>query len=296
MALALMWLRKILLCSTMALAPCATAWACAICAPSAAEQTLTQRLYKSEVVAIGRTLPQPGALEIVAVVRGTGAVGTRLAGVALAHGMLSSPAASDTVLLAYTGGTWSVFGAMPQERAPWLAQLVDLRRPADASPTAPDANWPARFAFFQRDLENPVELVAQAAYDELSSAPYGAMRAAASAFRAAPLRAWLEQPVLGPRHPLYALMLGFVAQDADVAALQQRLLTASAREPLPTVSALLAAVIEAQGRAGMAWVQAHYLQSPQRTDAEVQAALLALRVHAGPGGRIGKESVVEGGA
>lgn len=292
MASAQKWLQKMLLCSMLVLAPCATVWACAICAPSAAEQTLTQRLYKSEAVAVGRALQQPGTFDIAAMVRGTGTVGTRLTGVAQAHGV-ASPAPSETVLLVYTGGAWSVFGAMPLERAPWLAQLVALRRPADASPTALDANWPARFAFFQRDLENPVELVAQAAYDELSSAPYGVMREAASAFRAAPLRAWLEQPALAARHPLYALMLGFVAQDTDVAALQQRLLKASAREPLPTVSALMAALIEARGRVGIAWVQAHYLQNPQRTDAEVQAALLALRVQAGPGGRVGKEAAVE---
>lgn len=291
--LALAWLRTIVLCSMLALLPTVSVWACAICAPSAAEQTLTQRLFKSEAVALGRTLQQPGAVEIAAMVRGSAAkVGTQLSGVALAYGV-ASPAPADTVLLAYTGGVWNVLGAMPLDRAAWLDKLVALRRPADASPTAPDANWPVRFAFFQPDLESPVELVAQAAYDELSTAPYGAMRAAGATFRAAPLRSWLEQPALGARHPLYALMLGFVAKDADVAALQQRLLKDSAREPLPTVSALMAAIIEARGRDGMAWVQSHYLQAPQRSDAEVQAALLALRVHASPGGRIRPDAAVD---
>lgn len=284
------WLRSVLL-SSLVLGPWGLVWACAICAPSSAEQTLTQRLFKSEAVAIARVLPQAGAFELLASVRGGTDKGTRLAGVALAPG-LAPPPVSSTVLVAYTGGVWTVHGAMPLERAPWVDKLIALRRPADASPTAADANWPARFAFFLPDLEYPVALVAQSAYDELSSAPYGAMRAASSAFRAQALGAWLEQADLAARHPLYALMLGFVAQQAQVQAFEQGLLKTSARTPLPAVSAWMAAVIEARGSAGMAWVQTHYLQNAQRTDAEVQAALLAMRVHAGAGGRLSREAAV----
>lgn len=290
MALWTKWLGKVLWWSLW-LAPWASAWACAICAPASAEQTLTQRLFKSEAVAIARTLPRPGEFELVASVRGGSGKETRLAGVAVAPGLAPPPVAS-TVVLAYTGGSWNVLGAMPAERAPWLDKLIALRRPADASPTAADANWPARFAFFLPDLEHPVALVAQAAYDELSSAPYGAMRAASSAFRAQALAAWLEQSNLEARHPLYALMLGFVAQEAQVQAFQQRLLKESARIPLSTASAWMAAVIEARGNAGMDWVQAHYLHNRQRTDAEVQAALLAVRVHAGASGRLSKEAAI----
>lgn len=290
MALWTKWLGKVLWWSLW-LAPWASAWACAICAPASAEQTLTQRLFKSEAVAIARTLPRPGEFELVASVRGGSGKETRLAGVAVAPGLAPPPVAS-TVVLAYTGGAWNVLGAMPPERAPWVERLIALRRPADASPTAPDANWPARFAFFLPDLEHPVALVAQAAYDELSSAPYGAMRAAAPAFRAQTLAAWLEQASLEARHPLYALMLGFVAQEAQWQVLQQRLLKTSARASLSTTSALMAALIEARGSAGMAWVQEHYLHNGQRSDAEVQAALLALRVHAGSGGRLSKEAAI----
>lgn len=281
------WLLKVVL-FTLALLPSAPVWACAICAPSAAEQTLTQRLFKSEAVAIARALSRPGEFELLATVRGAGEKGTRLSNVAVAP-TVAVPAASSTVLAAYTGGAWNVLGAMPLERAPWVEKLVALRRPADASPTAADANWPARFAFFLPDLESPVALVAQAAYEELSTAPYGAMRAAAAAFRAPQLATWLGQADLGARHPLYALMLGFVAQEPQVAALQQRLLKLSAREPQATVSAWMAATMEARGSAGLAWVQTHYLQNAQRSDAEVQAALLALRVQAGDGGKFSKD-------
>lgn len=269
----------------------APVWACAICAPATAEQTLTQRLFKSEAVAIARALAPAGEFELVAPVRGAGDKGARLAGVVLAPG-LAPPPVSSTVLLAYTGGAWNALGAMPLERAPWLDKLIALRRPADASPTAADANWPARFTFFLPALEHPVRLVALAAYEELSIAPYGAMRAASPSFDAQALGRWLERADLEARHPLYALMLGFGAQEAQALAFQQRLLKTSVRAPLPTVSALMAAVIEARGSAGMAWVQEHYLHNGQRTDAEVQAALLAVRVHAGASGRLSKEAAV----
>ncbi|TXH86727.1 MAG: hypothetical protein E6Q78_16470 [Rhodoferax sp.] len=280
------WLRKILLCSMLALTPGAPVWACAICAPSAAEQTLTQRLYRAEAVAIARVLPKAGEFERLVTIRGGADTAARLNAVG------AQLPDSGTVLLAYSGGTWNALGAMPVERAPWLDRLIALRRPADANPTAADANWPARFAYFLPDLENPVPLVAQAAYDELASAPYGAMRAASSAFNARALEKWLERGELEARHPLYALMLGFVAQELQVQALQQRLLNTSARSSMPTVSALLAAVIEARGPAGMAWVQAHYLENAQRSDAEVQAALLAVRVHAGASGRLSRDQAI----
>ena len=203
MALAQNWLRKILLCSMLALAPGAMAWACAICAPSAAEQTLTQRLYKSEAVAIARALPQAGRFELLATVRGERP--TVQSAQVQAHGNGTLPGPGTTVVLAYTGGAWNVVGALPQDRAAWLEKLIALRRPADANPLAPDANWPARFAFFQPDLENPNELVAQAAYDELSSAPYAALRAAARSLpSAARPRRWLavtEVPRTGKGEP-----------------------------------------------------------------------------------------------
>jgi hypothetical protein len=52
----------------------------------------------------------------------------------------------------------------------------------------------------------------------------------------------------------------------------------------------MAAVLEQRGDAGVSWLEQHYLQRADRTDAEVQAALLALRVHATDGRRIDKDA------
>ena len=267
----------------------AGAWACAICAPSAAEQTLTQRLYKSDAIAIGAALATEGQYRILASVRGV-QNGTQIFGVSVADGG-AAPDAGTSVLLAQSGGTWRVMAFMPVDRAAWVQKLIALRRPADADPA--QANWAERFAFFAPDLESPVAAVAQVAYEELSIAPFGAMRAASRSYATMPFWQWLSQPRLADRHPLYALLHGFVAPRDQASALEQRLLGASARESLASASALMAAVVEMQGDKGMAWLTKHYLQDGTRSDTEVQAALLAVRVHAADGVRVSKSAATQ---
>jgi len=267
----------------------AASWACAICAPSAAEQTLTQRLFKSEAVALGEALSRPGEFRVTSAVRGNVAPST-LASVTLADGVAPPPAGAS-VLLALGGGSWRVMAQLPAARAPWVQQLIALRRPADANPQ--DADWGARFRFFAPDLEHPVTAVAQVAYEELSIAPYGAMRAAAGSCAALPLEQWLAQPALAERFPLYALMAGFAGKTGGEAALQQRLLADSTRASQAQTSAFMAALIETQGQRGLDWLSRHYLQDRSRSDTEVQAALLAVRVHVADGARLDRATAVE---
>ena len=268
------------------LAAIQAAWACAICAPSVAEQTLTQRLYKSEAVVMAKARQRPGDFVVTTVVRGDEQPG-QLAGVT-AGDETPLPAPGTAVVLALNAGTWRVMAALPPERAAWVETVIAMRRAPDAP--AAQADWNARFAFFAPDLESPMAAVAQVAYDELSVAPYGAMRSATPYFAGKPLNRWLDQPALSNRHPLYALMAGFVATPAQVVGFERRLLQRSASEPPGVVSALMAAVLEQRGDAGLTWLEQHYLQQADRTDGEVQAALLALRVHATDGRRIGKDA------
>lgn len=264
-------------------------WACAICAPSAAEQTLTQRLFKSQAVAIAKALPQSGAFEVTAPVRGV-VNGMRLDAVLPAEDA-PVPAVGASVLLAQSGGTWRVMAEMPVQRASWVARLIALRRAPDAN--AADADWNTRFAFFAPDLENPVAAIAQVAYEELSLAPLGAMRASARHFSALPLQRWLVQPALSERVPLYALLYGLVAPAEAASSVQQELLRHSAARSQAANAAWMAAVLELQGTAGLSWLTQHYLQASARSDAEVQAALLALRVHVADGKRIDRSAATQ---
>lgn len=235
---------------------------------------------------MGLTSSVAGQYRVVAAVRGI-VPGGSLDGVSVADGG-SPPPVGTPVLLAQSGGTWRVMAPMPAERAAWVQQMIALRRAPDANPA--DADWAARFAFFAPDLENPVAAVAQVAYEELSSAPLGAMRAASRSYASMPLTQWLAQPALSERYPLYALMYGFVAPASAVPTLQKRLLAQSARDTQATSSAFMAAVMELQGADGLAWLSRHYLQDPSRTDTEVQAALLAIRVMVADSRRIDRSA------
>lgn len=276
-------------CLAVCVLSCQAVWACAICAPSAAEQTLTQRLFKSQAIAIGTALASEGQYRVTASVRAAEGEAV-LTDVGLADAV-APPADGSSVLLARSGGSWRVMAALPVQRAAWVRQLEALRRPADANPA--DADWAQRFAFFAPDLESPVAAVAQVAYEELSLAPLGAMRAAAAHFVKRPLAQWLSQPELAHRHPLYALMLGFVSTPDQGPMVRQRILNHSGAAPLATASAWMAALVEMQGQDGVEWLTRHYLQDATRSDAEVQAALLALRVHAADGARIGKPAATQ---
>lgn len=258
------------------------ALACAICSPSVAEQTLAQRLLKSEAIVIGTALPAPGQYRVTARVRAADG-NTLLAGVVLAD-TFASHAAGTSALLARGSGNWRVMAEMPVERAAWVRQLMEMRR--SATTNLADLDWGQRFSFFATDLENPVVAVAEVAYEELSQAPLGAMRAAAVHFAKLPLAQWLSQPELAHRHPLYALMLGFVATPDQVPLVRQRTMEQSASASVATVSAWMAALVELQGQEGVRWLVRHYLQDATRTDTEVQAALLALRVHVADAHRV----------
>ena len=64
-----------------------------------------------------------------------------------------------------------------------------------------------------------------------------------------------------------------------------------------TLSALLAATLEVRGNAGVDWIERNYLSGPsgdnRRSDAEIQAALLALNVHGNDGVRVDRDRVVQ---
>lgn len=201
------------------------------------------------------------------------------------------PKAGTPVVLAQSGGTWRMMAAMPLERAAWVRQLIALRRPPDANPA--DTDWGVRFAFFAPDLEHPVSAIAQVAYEELSQAPYAAMRAASRSYASFPLAQWLARPELAERYPLYGLMHGFVASADHAVTLRNRLLASSSRESLATNSAFMAALVELQGQSGLAWLTQHYLRDSNRQDTEVQAALLALRVHVTDGRRVDRAVATE---
>ena len=246
-------------------------WACAICAPADAAGTVRQRLRAADVVVLAAPTVA-NAFTAQHLIKGGWPQGP----IRLPQGAQESLTAPPLVLL-YRNGTadWQSAGPLAHHHADWARRLVALTDATDLTP----ARWTSRIASFLPELESLEPLVAQAAYEEIASAPYAAMRAAAPRLNPAQLVRWLDTPALTARRPLYALLLGFAGNQVSADWLQQRMAGLRSTGDGPTLSAMLAAWLELRGPEGVAWVERQYLSNPLAQEAGVSAALLALSVH-----------------
>ena len=281
-------LLRCLLLFVFLLAELSAAWACAICAPAPEQPTLRQQLRAADVVVLARLAPAAGTYSVVHLIKGDLPKGPIRLAVAPSDAQFrSSP---DEALLYRLGDAgWQRAGALSAARADWVRQLMALPDPVDPAP----AQWLARLGFFVAGLEDPQALLAEVAYAEMASAPYASLRVMAPRLDASRLMLWLDRPELKMRRPLYALLLGFVGQSAAASFLQQRM--AGLRDPadMPSLSAMLAALIEIQGADGVQWLERHYLSGPLNRDELVPASLLALSVHGSDGQRVSQARVVQ---
>ncbi|QDL54069.1 hypothetical protein [Rhodoferax aquaticus] len=305
------WLRAMLFCLAVMLA--SNVQACAICAPSDGQTTLLQRLYAADavVMAEGQVGQNSSTWMPLALIKGP-----LPAGVALRNPMPLSPpdaaalaqslspgsdaakAAVHVLLYTASNASWRSAGPLGLEREAWLRSMAALPRAMQAGVLDPKIQWPARLAALAPDLENSQSLVAQTSYEEISQAPFPAMRSLKPVLKVKQLSHWLDQPGLEARRPLYGLLFGVAGTAADAQILEPRMLRSlRAKAVTPTdlaaFSAYVAAYLELRGDAGLAWVEQHVLQDMQVRDEWVQAALQALRIHAEDGLRVSKARVVQ---
>ncbi|MDP2371851.1 hypothetical protein [Rhodoferax sp.] len=278
-----------LLCLTFHLLAGASAWACTICAPTDAQNTVVQRLFAADAVVLASTQAGGSGWRALEVIKGESPKAP-ITLVDLAPGQ-AGRGAPATWLLTYSAGSesWRALGSLSLARADWVRRLLAMRRAAD---TPVDA-WPQRVAYFAPDFESDEALVAQAAYEEVSVASYAVMRTLKPALDAAKLTQWLAAPELAARRPLYTLLLGMAGDDAAAVALQARLLGPTSALNLGEHSALFAAYLEIRGSVGLEWVEQQLLRDPARPEQDLQAALLALSVHGNDGVRLSRERVVQ---
>lgn len=184
---------------------------------------------------------------------------------------------------------WIALGALPPEQAPWLKRVAAGPSRRELS----DAEWRDRVAEFVPSLEHPVPLIADTAYAEVARAPYASIRSAQSHLDAARLQAWLDDPSLARRRPLYALLLGVAGGAPAARRVEQQVATAARERDVTDLSALLMADMELRGTPRVAWIERTYLLNRSRSPAEVQAALLALSEQGGVDARVPRARVVE---
>ena len=269
------------------LVPAAAALACSICAPASGSDTLLFQLHAADAVALAAPAPGSSGLALLQVVKGEGPRAVTPTGWL---GAVDQASADQPVLLLYSAvnHSWRARGRLGSQRADWLRRLAAMPLPAAVAPQ----QWPQRLAFFARDLEDPQALVAQTAYEEISVAPYSALRGLKAAVDAGRLRGWVEQPQLAERRPLYLLLLGVSGSTADLPRLERLMRTQDPAQGSNALSAMLAAYLELGGKDALDWVVRNYLTDGRRTQDEVQAAVLALAVHGADGVRLERSQVV----
>jgi hypothetical protein len=145
------------------------------------------------------------------------------------------------------------------------------------------ADWQSRVKALTPMLEHPVPLLAATAHGEIARAPYAAMRSSRGRVSAADLESWIADPALASRRPLYWLLLGINAGPAQARALAARVDAQARVHGLDDLASLLAADLEAGGRARRAVLQRVYFEDRRRMLPELQEAVLAFAVHADAG-------------
>ena len=266
-----------------------SAWSCAICAPAEAQNTLSHQIWAAQSVVLARP-GQPGqGSSVLAVLKGI-APSAVPAQAGMAEGVMPKVAPDEAQLWVLSAGSqsWRLAGVVPLGRLPWLQSFARLGRAADTT----TAGWPGRLAFLVKSLEDPNGLIAQATYEEIAVAPFGAMRTLKPMLDREALERWFARPGLAARRPLYALLLGVAGNELTAQGLQAELLSRKSGLASADLSAMLAALIELRGEVALDWIERHYLADPARPDSDLQAVLLALSVQGSDGQRISRERIV----
>jgi len=275
--------RRSLVATAALLLASTVASACPLCAGTAA-RTPAQDLEELSHAVLA--VPQGGHYRVVARVKGT------QTDALLDEVVVRGSAPVDQALLLVRDDawpTWVSLGPIRAQHAPLLRGLAS-GRPADADLAA----WRRRLDLAIPHLESPEDLLAEIAYAQCAAAPYAAMRAARAKLDARALRAWVNDPARGARHPLYILLLGIAGDTTlDAAGIEAQLANPLRARSSTNLSALIAADLELRGASQVAWVEDHFLRNSSRDTAEVRAALLALSVQANSGGPISRRRVIE---
>ena len=270
----------------------AEAEACPICL-GAGQPSKAQELVTATDVVLAVPTRDPGRFRVTQVIKGKRPPGGTIEGGYPRSGPVpgtAAPASGKPLLLVNDEQlpTWEVLGPIDAGHSRWLRAVAAGRRAADTSAE----EWRGRVALVVPYLENPEPLVAEIAYAELVAAPYAALRAARPRLGAATVRRWLTDPELAARQSPYLLLLGFVGNAQDAAALERRLDAASQAGEATNLGAMLAADLELRGPARMQWVDDRYLRDRKRSTREVEAVILALGAHGQANTTISRERVI----
>jgi len=256
------------------LAGATAALACPVCLGTAdgPRLTLVQRLVETDLAVLATQGSSPATFRAVALIKGSAMPQREI--VPEDFGTLEGGKIDTVVLLrrAWPPG-WSLAGPIPAERLDWARTVARFRRSSEMSAD----DWQTRVQFFASDLDAASPMVAMAALDEITRAPYRAIRSLKGAIPAATLARWIDAAGSPQRRKLAILLAGLDHNDGLVTAGLRQLSTA---QDDGAAAALLTARLEIDGPAGIAKVEADWVMAPGLSRTVSGSALLALRVHA----------------
>jgi hypothetical protein len=264
----------------------ATALACQVCLEAArALLTIGGQLDVADRVVLAAATG-PTQFRVVAVVKGGNAVGDNVTDPVTDLDALA-PTEHDPWLLLRDGlaPQWTALGAINAQYADWLRQLASLDRG--------EAGWRRRIALVLPYLEAPDPLAAQIAAGEVARAPYTTLDAAKSRVDPKLLEGWLDHPWHASRHTPYTLLLGFAGGASDADHIERRIDKARQAHDAANLAAMLTADLQLRGPDRVGWLERAYFTDRSRSMAEIEAALLALKVHDDTNAAVPRERVIQ---
>lgn len=279
--------------------------ACAICL-SAVSVTTGQKLEAANEIVLAMPLANESRFRVVEVVKGGSTVGGIISDTVDRAKARAQRSSTPLVLLRNElTERWESFGWIDVSYVEWLRRLATLR---SASPELLNAAWPRtamqspaerieaawreRLALVVPHLEDPEPLAAEIAYEEVSRAPYSAIRSIKAQLDASAITRWLEDPKLASRRATYTVLLGIAGGPEDAARVSQQLDAAWLAGDATNLAALLSADLEIRGPSRVGWIEQRYFVDPNRTMPEIEAALLALGVHGSADAAVPRERVI----
>jgi len=252
------------------------AMACPMCAEARQMTISAQELIYAEHSVLAMPIADRSEFHVVAIIKGDAPPGNTITGKAFRADAAAMQSKKPLLLVRdHDWPTWVNFGPVSVEQADWLRYLSTTKRTIGMT----DGEWHNHVAYFLPYLENSEPMVAEIAFNEFVDAPYGALRSLNPRLDAATIREWLNDPKLVKRQPVYLLLLGIAGTQQDALWLEQRMEAARKTHDTTNLSALIGADLELRGAGGVERIEKLYLSDPTRTKPEIEAAVVALKVH-----------------
>ena len=297
------WLRLIVCAAaTFFFGAVSDAVACQVCF-SGRVVTIGQQLDAADKAVLAVPATDGGGFRVVALVKGTVAIGSRISE-SVSRKDVGAGGEPHLLLRNKLGERWMVAGSIGIEHAGWLRSLASthdgegrgsraawLPTPATASDLS-NAEWAKRVALAAPYLESSDPMVARIAFDEISRAPYGALRTLGSKLKASEIAGWVYDPALASRRPTYLVLLGISGGSRDAAWIETAIQKKWTEGDSSDLAPMLTAALELQGPQRVEWIEERYFKDRTRSMPEIEAALLALSVHGSTSVAVPRDRVI----